>query len=200
MVGKDTQCEAETTQKGGGKVNAASSPHQGSVELIRQGGDGLGFICPGRPKEIGCVLAEGGLHVDRERSGFGTGTGDVGQEKDHALADRQSIVEISPAAAGAIASQLDRGRRASLNRQDRARNRSRPWGRLALSEVKSSSSSTRRAPKFSATLLLKPYRSSRCSSNQFFTWIATIVISSSNSSAEPRADQRDNSASSRSAN
>ncbi len=84
-------------------MNAAGSLHQGSVKFIRQGGDGLGFIRPGRPKEIGCVLSEGGLHVDRERSGFGTGTGDVRQEEDHTLAYCQSIEEIPAAAAGAIA-------------------------------------------------------------------------------------------------
>jgi hypothetical protein len=96
VVGEDTQCEAETTQKSRGKVNPAGSLNQGSVELIRQGGDGLGFIRPGRPKEIGCVLAEGGLQVDGECSGFGTGPGYVGQEEDHTLADRQSIEEIPP--------------------------------------------------------------------------------------------------------
>jgi hypothetical protein len=36
VIREDTQCEAETTQKGGGKVNAAGSRNQGSVELIRR--------------------------------------------------------------------------------------------------------------------------------------------------------------------
>ena len=49
VVRENPHCEAETTQKGGGKVNATGSRNQGSVELIRHGSDGLGFIRAGRP-------------------------------------------------------------------------------------------------------------------------------------------------------